>query len=123
MRASGDPASVNRADHPDAVEGLSEIDTVISGPGYTVYVEAKLGSDISPGTTHDPERNQIVRNIDCVIEHRHGTPLFWMFVTDRDPSHAYMQTIDRTARTPRFSPPHSLTATRRPSPESGPGSR
>jgi hypothetical protein len=50
------------------VEGNSEIDVVIESTSLLIDVEAKLDSDISMRTTYDPSRNQIVRNIDCVME-------------------------------------------------------
>ena len=53
-----------RADNPRPVEGPTEVDIVFEGIEYLVFVEAKLGSDVSAGTTYDPIRNQIVRNID-----------------------------------------------------------
>ncbi len=78
------------------MEGRSEIDIQFEGRSYLVFVEAKLGSDISLSTTYDPERNQIVRNIDCVLEvcgKRH--PVFWMFVRDRQPTRAYIQLMEQ----------------------------
>ena len=95
MAASDDQAWVLRATDPNPVEGVSEIDVVIRGPGYQLLAEAKLLSDISRRTTYDPLRNQIVRNIDCALESP-GTalPLFWMFVKDRSPVRIYSQLID-----------------------------
>lgn len=82
-----------RAVNPKAVEGLTEVDLVIEGSGFLIFVEAKLGSDISMRTTYDPLRNQIERNIDCVKESAgHREALFWMFVKERKPGtrHATM---------------------------------
>ena len=57
-----------------------------------MYVEAKLGSDISMNTKYDPQRNQIVRNIDCLIENAgERLPIFWMLVRDEAPERAYVQ--------------------------------
>ena len=43
-------------------------------------------------TTYDPDRNQIVRNIDCLLEARQGRQaVFWMLVADKGPGHAYTQ--------------------------------
>ena len=74
------------------VEGRSEIDICIRNPSLTLFIEAKLGSDISLRTTYDPERNQILRNIDCLLEDAMGTaPLFWMLVRDSGQGKAYTQ--------------------------------
>jgi hypothetical protein len=68
MRTSENPAWRERSLDTNAVEGPSEIDITLEGCGYIVYVEAKLGSDVSVSTTYDPERNQIARNVDCALE-------------------------------------------------------
>jgi hypothetical protein len=95
MAASPIPDWVQRSAILDAVEGPSEIDVVLSGKHYLIYIEAKLGSDISLRTTYDPERNQVVRNIDCVIEGAGDRiPLFWMIARDDAPGRSYMQAID-----------------------------
>jgi hypothetical protein len=78
------------------VEGPPEIDITFEGCGYIAYVEAKLGSDVSLTTTYDPERNQIARNIDCLLEVcGKRRPVFWMFVQDRQPTRAYVQLMER----------------------------
>jgi len=95
MAASSIPEWVRRAADPSVVEGTSEIDVVLKGREYVIYIEAKLSSDISPRTTYDPERNQIVRNIDCLIEGAHRRiPLFWMIARDDAPGRSYMQVIN-----------------------------
>jgi hypothetical protein len=48
----------------EADEGESEIDVVIEAPSWVWFIEAKLGGDISAGTTTRKERNQVLRNID-----------------------------------------------------------
>ena len=84
-----------RADNPRPVEGPTEVDIVFEGIEFLVFVEAKLGGDVSAGTTYDPSRNQIVRNIDGAIEEAGGRqPLFWMFVKDRQPHCRYSEIID-----------------------------
>lgn len=99
LAASDDPADSTRASHPDRVEGDSEIDLVIEGRDYLIYVEAKLDSDISLATTHDPARNQLVRNIDCVLEHcGDRRPVFWMAVRDRAAHRKYVQLIEEWRR-------------------------
>ncbi len=45
-------------------EGISEIDIVIEHPHWVFFIEAKLTSDISTGTTTRPARDQLLRNID-----------------------------------------------------------
>lgn len=95
MLASGNPGWTVRAQNPDPVEGASEIDIVLDHGEYLIYIEAKLGSDISFSTSYDPQRNQIARNIDCVIEQAGSRmPLFWMLVRDEDPSRAYVQLMN-----------------------------
>ena len=82
-----------RAANPRAVEGPTEVDAVLESDEYLIFVEAKLHSPVDQRTTYDPKRNQIVRNIDCVIEEaRDRRPYFWMFVRDRD---RHSELIDR----------------------------
>jgi predicted RNase H-like nuclease len=45
-------------------EGVSEIDITIETEVSVWFIEAKFKSDISTETSHGPERNQIVRNVD-----------------------------------------------------------
>lgn len=45
-------------------EGASEIDVVIETEFSVWFIEAKFKSDISTGTTNNPTRDQIVRNLD-----------------------------------------------------------
>jgi len=95
MLASGNPGWVSRGKSPDPVEGSSEIDIAFEHDKFSVFIEAKLGSDVSMGTTYDPQRNQIVRNIDCLIEKAgERTPIFWMLARDEEPSRAYVQLMN-----------------------------
>jgi hypothetical protein len=95
MLASGNPEWIGRAQSPDPVEGSSEIDIAFEHNQFLVFVEAKLGSDVSPSTSYDPGRNQIIRNIDCLIEKAGGkTAIFWMFARDEEPSRAYVQLMN-----------------------------
>lgn len=96
MASSDNPAWIDRSTISKAVEGDSEIDIVLRGTGYRVFVEAKLTSDISTRTTYDPARNQIVRNIDCLLEATGVTelPLFWIFAKDGAPSRMYVQLME-----------------------------
>ena len=94
MADSKDAKWRSRAAIPKPVEGPTEVDVVFEGAAYLVFVEAKLDSDIWEQTTYDPKRNQIVRNMDCVIEEaRDRQPLFWMFVKDRLPQFRYSEVI------------------------------
>ena len=96
MRTSGNATAIQRSFDANPVEGPSEIDVTFEGRTYLAYVEAKLGSDISLTTTYNPERNQIVRNIDCVLESfGRRRPIFWMFVRDRQRTRTYTQLMDR----------------------------
>lgn len=84
-----------RADNPNPVEGRTEVDVVFEGSEYLVFMEAKLGSDVSEQTKYDPSRHQIVRNIDCAIEEAGDRqPLLWMFVKDRLSQFRYSEIID-----------------------------
>ncbi len=95
MAKSDNPCWRKRARKPSPVEGSTEVDIALDGTGYSIFIEAKLHSDISEGTTYDPERNQILRNIDCAIEQAGDRlPWFWMFVRDRSPERRYWQLIE-----------------------------
>ncbi len=94
MRGSSVPAVVTRSKRASWVEGESEIDVSLRNASLTVFLEAKLGSDISLRTTNDPSRNQIVRNIDCLIEEAGKTvPVFWMLVRDSGAGRSYSQLL------------------------------
>ena len=113
MRTAENPAWHERSLDMNPVEGPSEIDITFEGRTYVAYVEAKLGSDVSLSTTYDPERNQVARNIDCLLEVcGKRRPIFWMFVRDRQPTRAYVQLIDRyrTAAQLNRSLPHRALA-------------
>ncbi len=82
----------SRAKDSRPVEGRSEIDVIFDHTDFLVFLEAKLGSDISMSTSYDPQRNQIVRNIDCLIASAgNRVPIFWMIVKDERPERAYVQ--------------------------------
>lgn len=46
------------------VEGSTEVDLVLASEGRLVFVEVKIDAEPSRGTTHDPARNQLIRNLD-----------------------------------------------------------
>ncbi len=96
MRCSGNRERILRSHSPAPVEGPSEIDVVLQNTQLLAFIEAKLESDISLRTTHDLSRNQIVRNIDCLLDQASGrTPLFLMLVRDAAEGRAYTQLISR----------------------------
>jgi hypothetical protein len=96
MAQSGNPDWVIRTQDGRPVEGTSEIDIVLWMPKQVGFVEAKLDADISKATTYDPQRNQIARNVDCLLEVAAGrVPFFWMLTADRGPGRAYTQLIER----------------------------
>jgi hypothetical protein len=101
MMSSGTSLGIARAVSPQPVEGPSEIDIVFEHDEFMVFVEAKLGSDISMRTTYDPQRNQIARNIDCLIDKAGArTPAFWLLARDEEPSRAYVQLMNSYRRDP-----------------------
>lgn len=95
MLGSGNQEWVLRANNPNPVEGSSEIDVTFDHDQFLVYVEVKLGSDVSMSTSYDPQRNQIARNIDCLIESAgNRIPMFWMLVRDQAVDRAYVQLMN-----------------------------
>ncbi len=101
MAASENDKWRTRAKNPRSVEGSTEVDLTFDGASFLSFVEAKLHSDVSPSTTYDPERNQIVRNIDCLIEETEDRePFFWMLVRDRSPERMYVRLVKRYRRDP-----------------------
>jgi RNA polymerase sigma factor (sigma-70 family) len=95
MLASGNVEWTARARMPEPVEGASEIDIICEHHNFVVFIEAKLGSDVSMSTTYDPQRNQIIRNIDCLIANAgRRTPIFWLLARDEGPTRSYTQLIN-----------------------------
>jgi hypothetical protein len=45
-------------------EGPTHVDLTIETPVKLIFVEAKYRSGLSAGTTHDSERDQVIRNVD-----------------------------------------------------------
>ena len=76
-------------------EGISEIDIVIENPSWVWFIEAKLTSDISTGTTTRPDRDQVLRNLD-VGSYYAGVRDYFFSLLIRDPSRSPMgvQVID-----------------------------
>jgi uncharacterized membrane protein len=52
-------------------EGNTEVDLVLESDGTLVFVEVKMDAPTSSGTTHNPNRNQLTRNLD--IGYRRAT--------------------------------------------------
>lgn len=101
LRDSPNAAWRARARDPRPVEGVSEIDLSLHGRGFVIFVEAKLGADISLRTTYDPRRDQISRNIDCLLECAAGRrPYFWIFARDTSASRAYVRLIGEFQQRP-----------------------
>jgi hypothetical protein len=95
MQASRNPMWIARSTASERVEGSSEIDIALDHDKFLVFIEAKLGSDVSMNTTYDPHRNQIARNIDCLIDQAgERQPVFWLLVRDEEPSRAYVQLMN-----------------------------
>jgi hypothetical protein len=46
------------------IEGSTEVDLVLESAAAVVFVEVKMGAAPSAGTRSDPERNQLIRNLD-----------------------------------------------------------
>ena len=46
------------------IEGSTEVDLVLESVTAVVFVEVKMGAAPSAGTKSDPERNQLIRNLD-----------------------------------------------------------
>lgn len=46
------------------IEGSTEVDLVLESVAALVFVEVKMGAAPSSGTTRDPERDQLTRNLD-----------------------------------------------------------
>lgn len=115
MRQSSNPDTVQRSQQGDPVEGASEIDITLKGRTYLIYIEAKLHHDISTRTTHDAERDQISRNIDCLLENcGDRRPFFWMIVRDDGPGWLYTQRLDLLQKgTQSFLPHRSQEVTGR----------
>lgn len=95
MRRSNDEAWVKRSNNSRPVEGQSEIEVILQNKVLVVFAEAKLGSDISLTTTYDPDRNQIVRNIDCLLDQVNDrVPMFWMLVREDNQARSYVRLLN-----------------------------
>ena len=50
-------------------EGPSEVDVTLEFDSVVVFVESKYRSGLATGTTHDEERDQIIRNLDVGLSY------------------------------------------------------
>jgi hypothetical protein len=52
-----------------SLEGRTHLDALLLCPktGFAIHFEAKVLSDIDAKTTHDSLRNQLARNVDCLV--------------------------------------------------------
>lgn len=83
MSRSNDERLSKRSADPRPIEGNSEIDVVLTTRRHLIFMESKVGSDISLEATYDVHRNQIVRSVDCLLENSgNREPLFWLLARD-----------------------------------------
>ncbi|MBM4323580.1 MAG: hypothetical protein FJ115_08500 [Deltaproteobacteria bacterium] len=76
-------------------EGISEIDIVIENPSWVWFIEAKLTSDISTGTTTRPDRDQVLRNLDVGSYYAGVRDYFFsLLIRDRNCSPKGVQVIE-----------------------------
>jgi hypothetical protein len=61
---------INRATR----EGVSEVDVTLSYKDGVIFIEAKYLATIASKTTHDPDRNQIIRYLDLAAYHHLNYP-------------------------------------------------
>jgi hypothetical protein len=59
------PPPVGRAGR----EGLTEVDVYVAFRESVLLIESKFTSGLTPGTTHDPLRDQLIRLIDVAFDH------------------------------------------------------
>jgi len=69
-----DKIEIKKAQKNASFEGNTNVDLIIKGKNkeennIVCFVEAKFLSDISFQTTYNPVRDQILRNIDCLIDY------------------------------------------------------
>jgi hypothetical protein len=72
-------------------EGISEIDVTIIYKDGVIFIESKYLAPISPRTTHDADRNQIIRYLDLASYHHLNYPggvreFFLILITDTEES-------------------------------------
>ncbi len=65
-------------------EGHTEFDVMIESEAFVWIIEAKYKSDISMGTTNDPTRNQVIRNIDVGLEYAKNKDFYFSLLILED---------------------------------------
>jgi len=67
-------------------EGNTEVDLTILVKRALIFIEAKYQSEIQKRTTHDPNRDQIIRNIDVGTYYawKKGLDFYFMLLTSSD---------------------------------------
>ena len=70
-------------------EGNTEVDLVLKSDNWIVFVEVKMDAEASQNTKNDPERNQLVRNLDvgfCRASHeKKGFSLIYVTPDESQP--------------------------------------
>jgi hypothetical protein len=95
------PSFWKRVAPPRDLDGPTEIEMVLDSPKALAFLEAKLFSDVSGGTKHDPARNQIVRTIDCLLGEAAGREArLWMLVRDAQSRRLYTGLINEYRSNP-----------------------
>ena len=80
-------------------EGTTEVDVVIECEEFVWFIEAKYKSDISTGTTHDKERNQILRNIDVGSNYAEGRDFYFsLLILDDKSSSKGIAAVEKYSR-------------------------
>lgn len=64
-----DQSKNKQGDYRSNLEGATNVDAIVinSGNGFSIFIEAKVLSDISYQVSYDSTRNQIIRNIDVMM--------------------------------------------------------
>jgi hypothetical protein len=78
-------------------EGSTKVDLEMDSDPALVFAEVKLDAPPSPGTTHDPNRHQLVRNLDIGYERaaRAGKKFALVYVTPDTAEPAIVEEIRR----------------------------
>ncbi|WP_226658977.1 hypothetical protein [Pseudalkalibacillus hwajinpoensis] len=80
-------------------EGATEVDVMMESDAFVWFIEAKFKSDISTGTTHDQERNQILRNLDVGSYYAKGKDFYFsLLILDDAISSKGVSAVERYSR-------------------------
>jgi hypothetical protein len=85
------------------IEGSTEVDLVLESTAALVFVEVKMGAAPSAGAKSDPERNQLIRNLDVGFARagREQTQFALVYVT---PDQAVPEIVSRIRERPPVFP-------------------